>query len=69
MEILHLPDGRSLVLIIREVYKAEERDSPLEYRRRLGLRRIAQVIEAQLGDEFDTALVLAAELLHPRGSC
>lgn len=60
MEVLHLVDGRVVVVRLRELYLDDEQPCMLGYRRLLGVVRLAQVIEDQLGVSPEQAGWLAA---------
>ncbi len=65
MHVQHVPGRGHLVFKLPDLYSRDrsEEEFELAYRRRLGLLRLADVVEDQLGVDADEAVVIAAGLL------
>lgn len=62
-QIVILPDERVLVVVLHDLYRADEAWCLPEYRARLAVLRLAACIEDQLGEAQWNALVLACLML------
>lgn len=65
MRVQHVPDRGLIAFCLPDLYGTGPADAELglAYRRRLGMRRLAKVVEDQLGLDPDEALLVAAGLI------